>query len=143
MDLNILLTMMVQKKASDLFITAGRAPSIKVDGRILQVSKAPLTMQQSRQYVMSVMSDVQQKEFESTRECNFAINAKGIGRFRVSAFDAAGCSGYGDASHRDPHPDHGRAQAAHCAAGSSSLQTWSGDLCRCHLVPVNRPHWRR
>ncbi|EGW54396.1 PilT/PilU family type 4a pilus ATPase [Candidatus Endoriftia persephone] len=93
MDLNILLTMMVQKKASDLFITAGRAPSIKVDGRILQVSKAPLTMQQSRQYVMSVMSDVQQKEFESTRECNFAINAKGIGRFRVSAFvqrDAVG-----------------------------------------------------
>jgi len=92
-DLNILLTMMVQKKASDLFITAGRAPSIKVDGRILQVSKAPLTMQQSRQYVMSVMSDVQQKEFESTRECNFAINAKGIGRFRVSAFvqrDAVG-----------------------------------------------------
>jgi twitching motility protein PilU len=85
--------MMVQKKASDLFITAGRAPSIKVDGRILQVSKAPLTMQQSRQYVMSVMSDVQQKEFESTRECNFAINAKGIGRFRVSAFvqrDAVG-----------------------------------------------------
>ncbi len=93
MDLNILLTMMVQKKASDLFITAGRASSIKVDGRILQVSKAPLTMQQSRQYVMSVMSDVQQKEFESTRECNFAINAKGIGRFRVSAFvqrDAVG-----------------------------------------------------
>ncbi|MEN8166323.1 MAG: PilT/PilU family type 4a pilus ATPase [Pseudomonadota bacterium] len=93
MEFNALLSMMVKKKASDLFITAGREPSLKVDGRILPVNKTLITAAQARQLVLSIMTDAQQKEFEATKECNFAISAKGIGRFRVSAFiqrDAAG-----------------------------------------------------
>jgi twitching motility protein PilU len=93
MELAPLLSMMVKNKASDLFITAGREPSMKVDGVIHPVNKPPLTTKQTKALVYSIMSDAQQREFEETKECNFAINAKGVGRFRVSAFiqrDAAG-----------------------------------------------------
>ncbi len=86
MEFNVLLAMMVQKKASDLFITAGRAPSIKVDGRIVPVSRTAVSAKQAKDYTLNIMTDSQQREFDETNECNFAINAKGIGRFRVSAF---------------------------------------------------------
>ncbi|MCG8017380.1 MAG: PilT/PilU family type 4a pilus ATPase [Candidatus Thiodiazotropha sp. 'RUGA'] len=93
MELNSLLAMMVKNKASDLFITAGREPSIKVDGKIHPVNKTALTAQQTKALTYSIMTDAQQKEFDETHECNFAISAKKIGRFRVSAFvqrDAVG-----------------------------------------------------
>ncbi|MEJ2425673.1 MAG: PilT/PilU family type 4a pilus ATPase [Candidatus Thiodiazotropha sp.] len=93
MELNSLLSMMVKNKASDLFITAGREPSIKVNGKIHSVNKNPLTAQQTKSLTYSIMTDAQQKEFDETKECNFAISAKRIGRFRVSAFiqrDAVG-----------------------------------------------------
>ncbi|MEL0586196.1 MAG: PilT/PilU family type 4a pilus ATPase [Candidatus Thiodiazotropha sp. (ex. Lucinoma kazani)] len=93
MELNTLLSMMVKNKASDLFITAGREPSIKVDGKIHPVNKVPLTARQTKELTYSVMNDAQQKEFDETKECNFAISAKNIGRFRVSSFiqrDAVG-----------------------------------------------------
>ncbi|MCU7839172.1 MAG: PilT/PilU family type 4a pilus ATPase [Candidatus Thiodiazotropha sp. (ex Lucinoma annulata)] len=93
MELNTLLSMMVKNKASDLFITAGREPSIKVDGKIHPVNKVPLTARQTKELTYSVMTDAQQKEFDETKECNFAISAKNIGRFRVSSFiqrDAVG-----------------------------------------------------
>jgi twitching motility protein PilU len=86
MDFNQLLIMMVQKKASDLFVTAGRPPSIKIDGVLRPVGNEPLTPRQARDVVYSVMSEKQQKEFEETRECQFAVDAKGVGRFRVSAY---------------------------------------------------------
>ncbi|MET0088654.1 MAG: PilT/PilU family type 4a pilus ATPase [Candidatus Thiodiazotropha sp.] len=93
MELNSLLSMMVKNKASDLFITAGREPSIKVNGKIHAVNKNPLSAQQTKSLTYSIMTDAQQREFDETKECNFAISAKRIGRFRVSAFiqrDAVG-----------------------------------------------------
>jgi twitching motility protein PilU len=93
MELAPLLSMMVKNKASDLFITAGREPSMKVDGAIHPVNKTPFSAKQTKELTYSVMTDAQQKEFDETKECNFAISAKGIGRFRVSAFiqrDAVG-----------------------------------------------------
>jgi len=92
-DFNALLAMVVQKKASDLFITADLPPSIKVHGRIMPVSKNKLSEEEVRQMVLGAMSPAQREEFARTNECNFAIKAKDIGRFRVSAFiqrDAAG-----------------------------------------------------
>lgn len=86
MDFNALLQLMVEKKASDLFITAGMPPSMKIAGRVMPVTKTKLTPEQARQVVLSVMTPAQREEFERTRECNFAISASGIGRFRVSAF---------------------------------------------------------
>jgi twitching motility protein PilU len=81
-----LLELLVKQKGSDLFITAAFPPAIKVDGKIAPVSKTTLTPQHTIELVRSVMNDKQAAEFESTKECNFAISPPGIGRFRVNAF---------------------------------------------------------
>lgn len=81
-----LLKKMVEQNGSDLFITAGFPPAIKVDGAIKPYADRPLTPEQSSLIVRSIMNDRQAKEFDATKECNFAIAPQGIGRFRVSAF---------------------------------------------------------
>ncbi|MBS3936592.1 MAG: PilT/PilU family type 4a pilus ATPase [Sulfuritalea sp.] len=81
-----LLAMMVQKKGSDLFITTGFPPAIKVDGKITPVTAQPLTPQHTLEIAHAVMNDKQAATFEETKECNFAISPAGIGRFRVNAF---------------------------------------------------------
>jgi len=86
MDFNSLLKLMVHKGGSDLFITAGVPPSMKVNGRIKPVSQASLTPEQAREVVLSVMDASQRKEFDEKHELNFAISSSGVGRFRVSAF---------------------------------------------------------
>ncbi len=86
MEFDALLKVMAQKKASDLFITAGMPPCIKVNGRIMPVSKDVIGEQDARELVAGIMSPAQREEFTQTSECNFAISAKGVGRFRVSAF---------------------------------------------------------
>jgi len=86
MDFQSLLKLMVHKNASDLFITAGVAPSLKINGRITPVTQASLTPGQAQELVLGIMTPAQKEEFEATHECNFAISASGIGRFRVSAF---------------------------------------------------------
>ncbi len=86
MVFNDLLKMMVEKGASDLFITAGVAPSLKVHGEIKPVTEGVLTTEQARDVVMSVMNAHQRSEFERTLECNFAIGVAGLGRFRVNVF---------------------------------------------------------
>jgi twitching motility protein PilU len=91
--INELLRKMVEVKGSDLFLTAGFPPAIKVDGRVKPVTDQPLTPQQSAALVRSIMNDRQTKEFDATKECNFAIAPPRIGRFRVSAFIQQGASG--------------------------------------------------
>ena len=86
MDFSSLLKLLVHKGGSDLFITAGMPPSMKVNGRIKPVSDATLTPEQAREVVLSVMTTEQRQEFDKKHECNFAISATGVGRFRVSAF---------------------------------------------------------
>ena len=81
-----LLRLMVQKKGSDLFITAGFPPAIKIDGKITPQSNQVLSQQHTAELSRSIMNDRQAAEFESTKECNFAISPQGIGRFRVNAF---------------------------------------------------------
>lgn len=86
MDFTQLLKVMVERDASDLFVTAGAQPSIKVDGTLKPLTRDPLTARQARSLTYSTMNDAQQSEFEASHECNYAISAPGIGRFRVSAF---------------------------------------------------------
>ena len=86
MDFEDLLKLMVEKGGSDLFITAGVPPSMKVNGRIVPVTKTAMSPEKTRETVLGVMTEAQRKEFIETHECNFAISARGIGRFRVSAF---------------------------------------------------------
>lgn len=77
MELDKLLQIMVEKGASDLFITAGVAPSIKVHGKLVPITKVPLAPEQARETVFSTMSAKQREEFEERHECNFAISARG------------------------------------------------------------------
>lgn len=81
-----LLHLMLSKKASDLFITAGYPPAMKIDGKMTPVSQQQLTAQHTAELVRAIMNEKQAGEFEATKECNFAIHPQGIGRFRVNAF---------------------------------------------------------
>jgi twitching motility protein PilU len=81
-----LLRALVAKKASDLFITAGFPPAFKIDGKMTPVSNQSLTPQHTQELARALMNDKQAQQFESSKECNFAINPPGIGRFRVNAF---------------------------------------------------------
>ncbi len=85
-DFDKLLKVVVEQGASDLFITAGLPPSIKVSGKMMPMSKTALTPEQARDMVHATMNEAQIQEFEAERECNFAIHSQIAGRFRVSAF---------------------------------------------------------
>ena len=84
--INDLLQLLVNRKGSDLFLTAEFPPAIKVDGAVARVSPQPLSPNHTMALARSIMSDRQMAEFERTKECNFAISPAGIGRFRVNAF---------------------------------------------------------
>jgi twitching motility protein PilU len=81
-----LLRVMLSRRASDLFITAGFPPAIKVDGKLTPVSNQTLTPQHTVELTSGIMNEKQQKEFEESQECNFALAIPGVGRFRVNAF---------------------------------------------------------
>jgi twitching motility protein PilU len=81
-----LLRLMVSKKGSDLFITAGFPPAIKIDGKMTPVSAQPLSASHTADLARSIMNDKQTAMFEQTKEANFAISPGDLGRFRVSAF---------------------------------------------------------
>ena len=88
-----LLKLMLSRKSSDLFITAGFPPSMKIDGKLTKMSPDRLSGEQTAELVRSIMSERQAAEFEATKECNFAVSPEGIGRFRVNAFVQQGKAG--------------------------------------------------
>ncbi len=88
-----LLRLMLGKKASDMFITAGFPPAMKIDGKMTPISSQVLSAQQAREISRSVMNDKQTAEFDATNECNFAIGLPGVARFRVNAFIQRGSVG--------------------------------------------------
>lgn len=88
-----LLKLMLEKEGSDLFITAGFPPAIKIKGTMTPVSKQPLSANDSKSLTQCIMNDKQLKEFEETKECNFAISPAGLCRFRVNAYVQQGMQG--------------------------------------------------
>jgi len=88
-----LLRAMVAKKASDLFITAGFPPAVKLNGKMTPVAQQALTPQHTIELARALMNDKQASEFEATKECNFAVSPGDIGRFRVNAFMQQGRAG--------------------------------------------------
>ena len=88
-----LLTLMVEKKASDMFITLDFPPAIKIDGKVTPVSKTKLSSDNTKALAYAIMNDRQIKEYEATKECNFAIAPAGIGRFRCNAYIQQGACG--------------------------------------------------
>lgn len=88
-----LLKLMKSKGASDLFLTAGFPPAMKIDGQLTPVNNSKLTAIQTRELCLSIMNDKQKQEFEADNECNFAIGVSSIARFRVNAFVQRGSVG--------------------------------------------------
>jgi twitching motility protein PilU len=88
-----LLRALVAKRGSDLFITTGYPPAMKIDNKMTPVSQQGLSPQHTSQLARSIMNDKQAAEFEAKKECNFAINPAGIGRFRVNCFVQQGYVG--------------------------------------------------
>lgn len=81
-----LLRGMLDKKASDLFISADFPPAMKIDGKMTPVTQQKLTGEFTKAFAEALMSEKQRKEFAEEKECNFAIYPKEIGRFRVNVF---------------------------------------------------------
>ena len=81
-----LLRLMVEKGCSDMFITEGYPPALKLHGDITPASDNKLTSKDTKALVYAVMNDKQLKEYEATKECNFAVSPLGIGRFRVNVY---------------------------------------------------------
>jgi twitching motility protein PilU len=88
-----LLRLLVSKGGSDLFITTGFPPAMKIDGKMTPVSSQALTSQHTADLARAIMNDKQAAGFELTREANFAISPGDLGRFRVSAFQQMGAVG--------------------------------------------------
>ena len=81
-----LLRALIARKGSDLFLTAGFAPAMKIDSKMTPVSQQALTGQHTAMLARAIMNDKQAAEFEARKECNFAISPAGIGRFRVNCY---------------------------------------------------------
>ncbi|HNQ03407.1 MAG TPA: PilT/PilU family type 4a pilus ATPase [Thiobacillaceae bacterium] len=85
-----LLHSMVQKKASDLYITAGARISLKIEGRVLPTSLPELTAETAKELAYALMSPGQIQSFEASKEMNFGYGIAGVGRFRVNVFQQRG-----------------------------------------------------
>ena len=88
-----LLKVMLEKGGSDLFITVGTPPAIKIHGEMTPFGGKPVSREQAEEIVAAVMNDRQRAEFRATKECNFALSLDGIGRFRVNAYVQRGSHG--------------------------------------------------
>ena len=88
-----LLKNMLEKGASDLFITVGSPPALKVNGELVPFNTKPIMREQAEEILRAAMNEKQQAEFRDTRECNFALSLDGIGRFRVNAYVQRGSVG--------------------------------------------------
>ncbi len=86
MDLKVLLEKMVKVNASDLHLKSGCPPVFRIDGRLVVEKADTLTPEVLRQMAFQIMSPEQQEYFQKSRELDFAIGVRGVGRFRVNTF---------------------------------------------------------
>jgi twitching motility protein PilU len=86
MEIVTILKAAVKHDASDIFITAGRPATLKVNARLATLNQEILSDDEASELVLSTMSDDQKRTFERDKECNYAISTAGAGRFRASAF---------------------------------------------------------
>jgi len=90
MELMPFLTLMAQKRASDLFLSVGAPPNIKIEGITQHIGETELRADEISTMAYSIMSERQQREFESTWEMNLAIALGDLGRFRVNVYRQRG-----------------------------------------------------
>ena len=87
MDITQLLAFSVKNKASDLHLSAGLPPMIRVHGDVRRINVDPLDHKQVHGMVYDIMNDSQRKAYEETLECDFSFEIQGLARFRVNAFN--------------------------------------------------------
>jgi twitching motility protein PilT len=87
MDITQLLTFAVRNKASDLHLSAGMPPMIRVHGDVRRLNVDPLPHKRIHEMVYDVMNDSQRKSYEESMECDFSFEIQGLSRFRVNAFN--------------------------------------------------------
>jgi len=92
-NLRDLLQEMIEKGASDLHITAGLPPMLRVDGEVIATDRPALTPEQTQSIAYSVLNEEQQKRFEAAKELDFSFGVKGMSRFRGNAYLQRGCVG--------------------------------------------------
>ncbi len=88
-----LLSKMQEAGGSDLFITAGAPPSMRLHGKVTPMTDKKMSPEQAMALTASVMDEKEREEFRTTRECNFAISVPDVARFRVNAFIQRGSAG--------------------------------------------------
>ncbi len=86
LNMNDLLTTMYEKGASDLHITTGVAPTIRVDGRLTPLSEEHLAPQDTKRLCYSILTEVQKQRFEEEWELDLSFGVKGLSRFRANIF---------------------------------------------------------
>src|SRR5574339_141606 len=87
MDITQLLAFSVKNKASDLHLSSGLPPMIRVHGDVRRINVDPLEHKQVHDMVYDIMNDAQRKQYEDTLECDFSFEIQGLARFRVNAFN--------------------------------------------------------
>jgi twitching motility protein PilT len=87
MDITELLSFTVQQGASDLHISAGMPPIIRVDGEVRRIKLPSLDHKQVHTLIYDIMNDKQRKEYEDVLETDFSFEVPGLARFRVNAFN--------------------------------------------------------
>lgn len=85
-----LFKLMVDSKASDLHITSGTSPGLRVHGEIIKVKTAPLSGEDTRRLIYQILSEDQKNEFEKKLELDFSFGIKGLARFRANIFNSKG-----------------------------------------------------
>ncbi|MEX1081192.1 MAG: PilT/PilU family type 4a pilus ATPase [Halofilum sp. (in: g-proteobacteria)] len=81
-----LLRMLKAREGSDLYIAAGAPPSMKVHGKLVQISNQKLLPAHTQTLVRSLMNERQLAEFDASNECNFAVALRDVARFRINAY---------------------------------------------------------
>jgi len=93
-DIAELLAFTVKNKASDLHLSAGLPPMIRVDGDVRRINLPPLEHKELHDMIYDIMNDYQRKEYEENYEMDFSFEIPGLARFRVNAFNQnRGCGG--------------------------------------------------
>src|SRR6478672_13308913 len=87
MDISELLAFAVKNKASDLHLSAGMPPLIRVHGDVRRVNMPPLEHKEVHAMVYDIMNDKQRKDYEEFLETDFSFEIPGVARFRVNAFN--------------------------------------------------------
>ena len=87
MDIAELLAFTVKNKASDLHLSAGLPPMIRVDGDVRRINLPPLEHKELHDMIYDIMNDYQRKEYEENYEIDFSFEIPGLARFRVNSFN--------------------------------------------------------